>query len=146
MDPMNAELPGKLEAAVRALDARAAARSARVSPDRVASRVLERLRREGMVEAGQVWWLRPAALRAAAAVVLVVAAGWTVSVMREHAGQTALRLPVTTAVDSLSTGQLEAVLQAVSEVRSGNFEPVAPSNEALDSLSEEQLQQVLRSL
>ena len=145
MDPVNAETPDKLSAAVRALDARAAARSAQVSPDRVASRVLERLRREGAVEP-QIWWMRPAALRAAAAVVLLVGAGWTVSAIRQHSVQTAARLPVSVRVDSLNAQQLEAVLQAAGEVRAANFAPVTSSNGSLDSLSEQQLQQVLASL
>jgi hypothetical protein len=142
---MKAELPEQLEAAVRALEARSAAQAARVSPERVAARVVERLRREGMVEA-RVWWLRPAALRVAAAAVLVVAAGWTVSVVRQHSTQAAVRLPVTIPVDSLSTGQLQSVLDAVDEVHSHNFGPVAASNGSLDNLSEQQLQQVLASL
>ena len=145
MDPMNAETPDKLSAAVRALDARAAARSARVNPDRVASRVLERLRREGALDS-RSWWMSPAALRAAAAVVLLVAAGWTVSVVRQHPAQTAVRLPVSIPVDSLSAQQLEAVLRAAGEVRAANFGPVTSSNGSLDSLSEQQLQQVLASL
>ena len=143
MDPMNAELPDKLSAAVRALDARAAARAARVSSDRVASRVLERLRREG---AERSWWMSPAALRAAAAVVLLVAAGWTVNAVRQHSVQTVVRLPVSIPVDSLNAQQLEAVLKAAGEVRAANFGPVTPSNGSLDSLSEQQLQQVLASL
>jgi hypothetical protein len=142
---MKAELPEKLEAALRSLDARAAAESARVSPERVAARVLERLRREGIAET-RVWWLRPAVLRVAAAVALVVAAGWTATVVRQHAAQTAIRLPVTIPVDSLSAGQLESVLEAAGEVRAANFAPAAPSNGSLDSLSERQLQQVLASL
>ncbi len=145
MDPMKAELPERLEAALRTLDARAAAQAARVGPERVAARVMDRLRREGMVDA-RAWWRRPAALRAAAAVVLLAAAGWTVSVVRQHTTETAVRLPVTIPVDSLSTGQLEAVLKAAGEVRAANFGPVAPSNGSLDSLSERQLQQVLASL
>ena len=146
MDTMNAELPERLSAAVRALDARAAERAARVSPDRVAARVLERLRREGAVEARPIWWMHPAALRVAAAAVLLVAAGWTVSVVRQHSTQTAVRLPVSIPVDSLNAQQLEAVLQAAGEVRAANFGPVTPSNGSLDSLSEQQLQQVLASL
>lgn len=145
MDPMNQELPGRLADAMRALDARSVRQSAQVSPDRVADRVLERLRDEGMVEP-RVWWLRPAALRMAAAAVLLVAAGWTVSVVRQHAIETAVRLPVSIPVDSLNAVQLEAVLKAVGEVRAANFGPVTPSNGSLDSLSERQLQQVLASL
>ena len=147
MDPMNEGLPGPLADAMRALDARAAERAARVSPDRVAAAVVERLRREGAVEPRRVWWLRPAALRVAAAAVLVVAASWTVSVVRENASRTAARLPVAIpAMDSLTAGQLEAVLQAASDVRAANFGPVTPSNGSLDNLSEQQLQRVLASL
>ncbi|HVO35446.1 MAG TPA: hypothetical protein VMT21_07765 [Gemmatimonadales bacterium] len=145
MDPMNEELPGRLADAMRALDARSHRQSAQVSPDRVAGRVLERLRHEGMVET-RVWWLRPAALRVAAAAVLLVAAGWTVNVVRRHSVETAVRLPVSIPVDSLSAGQLEAVLQAAGEVHAANFGPVTPSNGWLDSLSEQQLQKVLASL
>ncbi len=145
MDPMNAELPDKLAAAVRALDARAAAHAAQVSPDRVASRVLERLRREGAADS-RIWWMSPVALRAAAAVVLLVAAGWTVSAVRQHSAQAAVRLPVSIPVDSLSAQQLEAVLKAAGEVRAANFVPVTSSSGSLDRLSEQQLQQVLASL
>jgi hypothetical protein len=147
MDPIDDELPERLEAALRSLDAQAAARAARVSPERVAARVLERLRREGAVEPRRVWWMRPAALRVAAAVVLVAAAGATVSLVRERSTQVAVRLPVAiAAMDSLSTGQLEAVLRATGEVRAANFGPVAPSNGSLDNLSEQELQKVLASL
>ena len=79
MDPVNEGLTGPLADAMRALDARAAERAAHISPERVAAAVVERLRREGAVEPQRVWWLRPAALRVAAAAVLVVAAGWTVT-------------------------------------------------------------------
>ena len=146
MDPMNEELPERLSAAVRALDARASAHAARVSADRVAAGVLARLRREGAVESRRVWWMRPATLRVAAAAVLVVAIGWGVSVVRERSTETALRLPVVIpGMDSLGAGQLESVLQAAGEVRAANFVPVSASN-GLDSLSEQQLQQVLASL
>lgn len=145
MDPMNEELPGRLAAAVRALDARSRERSSHVSAERVAAGVLERLRREGLVE--RSWWMRPAALRIAAAAVLVVAAGGTVSLVRQHSAQTAAQLPVAIpAMDSLTAGELEAVLQAAGQVRAANFGPVGPSNGSLDSLSEQQLQKVLASL
>jgi hypothetical protein len=147
MDSMNDELPGRLAAALRELDSRAAERSARVSPDRVAARVVERLRREGTRERPRIWFMRPAVLRVAAAIVLVVAAGWAVSVTRVSPPQTATRLPVVIpAMDSLTTGQLESVLEAAGQVRAANFGPVVPSNGSLDSLSEKQLQQVLASL
>lgn len=147
MDPVNEGLTGPLADAMRALDARAAERAAHISPERVAAAVVERLRREGAVEPQRVWWLRPAALRVAAAAVLVVAAGWTVSLLRGNSSQAAVRLPVPIpAMDSLTAGQLEAILQAAGDVHAANFGPVAPSNGSLDNLSEQQLQQVLASL
>ncbi len=146
MDRLNEELTGKLAAAVRALDARAGERAARVDAGRVAGRVLERLRREGAVEPRRVWGMSPAALRVAAAALIIVAGGVTFGVVRRSPEQAAIRLPVAIPVDSLSTGQLESVLQAAGEVRASNFVPVAASNEALDSLSEQQLQKLLTSL
>ena len=147
MDPLNEELPGRLAEAMRALDARAAQRAARVSPDRVAARVLERLKREGALEAPRLWFVRPAALRVAAAAVLVIAAGWTATtLLRPRPAPAAVRLQASIPMDSLSPGQLEAVLKAAGTVRAANFGPPAPSNGSLDSLSERQLQQVLASL
>ncbi len=144
MDPMNQELPERLAGAMRALEAQAAQRAARVSVERVAAGVVERLRREGRLER-RVWWRTPTALRAAAAVVLLAAAGWTAVRLREGARPARLPLPVI-AMDSLSTGQLESVLEAAGHVRAANFGPLAPSNGSLDSLSEQQLQKVLASL
>jgi len=147
MDPVNDGLPERLAAAMRELETRALQRSARVSAERVAARVEDRLRREGAVRSPRVWWLRPATLRVAAAVVLVVAAGWTVRLTHVAGPQAAVRLPVVMpAIDSLTTGQLESVLEAAGEVRAANFGPVLPSNGSLDSLSEQQLQMVLASL
>jgi hypothetical protein len=132
---------------MRALDARAVERSARVNAEHVAAAVVGRLRRGGAVEPERLRWMRPAALRVAAAVVLLAASGLTVSLVRQHSAQTAVRLPVTIpAMDSLSAGQLESVLQAAGQVRAANFGPVSASNGSLDSLSEQQLQQVLASL
>lgn len=146
MDPMTDELPRQIEAAFQALDARAAGQAARVNADRVAARVLERLRREG-VEPRRAWWMRPAALRVAAGLVILMAAGATVSRVLDHTSTAAIRLPVAIpAMDSLNTGQLEAVLRAAGEVRASNFESVSASNEALDGLSEQELQKLLASL
>jgi len=147
MDPMNEELPGRLAEAMRALEARAAQRAARVSPERVAARVLERLRHEGALESPRLWFVRPAALRIAAAAVLVIAVGWTAATLaRPRAVPTAVRLQASIPMDSLSPVQLEAVLKAAGEVRAANFAPAPSSNGSLDSLSEQQLQQVLASL
>jgi hypothetical protein len=148
MDPMSGELPREIEVALKALDAKAAERATRVDPDRVAARVLERLRHEGEAEARRAWWMAPPALRVAAAIVLLVAAGAAVKTMVDRSQQpTAIRLPVAIpAMDSLNTGQLEAVLRAAGEVRAANFAPVPASNSALDNLSEQELQKVLASL
>ncbi len=146
MDRVNGELPERIESALRALDARASARAARVNPERVAERVLERLRREGRVEPRRVWGMRPAVLRVAAAVV-VIAAGVAVTLVREPGTPTAAVLPTAIpAMDSLSTSELEAVLEAAGELKATNVAPAAASNDSLDNLSEQQLQKVLASL
>jgi hypothetical protein len=88
-------------------------------------------------------------LRAAAAVVVLAAAGVVVNLTIDHRRPTAsLRLPVAIpAMDSLSSGQLEAVLEATGDVR-----PVADSlvpalsGRSLDDLSDDQLQVLLASL
>jgi len=147
MDRMNEELPRGLRVALDALEARAAKRAAAVDPERVAARVLERLRRGGAEAPRQVWWARPAALRIAAAVVLLVAAGVVVSRAPSRAPG-AVRLEVSiSAMDSLSSGQLEAVLQAATEVRAV-ADSVLPTSSAasLDDLSEQQLETLLASL
>jgi hypothetical protein len=146
MDPMSDELPKQIEVALKALDVRAGERAARVDADRVAVRVLERLRLEGAAEPRRVLWMTPSALRFAAAVAVLVVAGAAVNLMTEHSARSAsVRLPVA-GIDSLSAGQLEAVLKAASEVRAANFEQARSSNGSLDDLSEQELQQVLASL
>ena len=149
MDRMNDELPPKLEAALKALDARASERAARVDVERVAVHVTERLRRGEMGSARRIRWMSPVALRAAAAVVVLAGAGVIVKLATDRAPQTAsLSLPVAIpAMDSLSSRQLEAVLEATGDVR-----PVADSvvpalsGRSLDDLSEDQLQTLLASL
>jgi hypothetical protein len=148
MDRMNDELPPEMRAAFRALEERAAAQAGRVDVDRVAARVLERLR-SGEVERRRILWMSPVALRAAAAVLVLAAGGLIVTLATDHSQQTAsLQLPVTIpAMDSLSAGQLEWVLQAAGEVRAV-ADSVAPalSGRSLDDLTEDQLQTLLASL
>lgn len=147
MDPVKDELPGPIAAALKALDARAARAAARVNADRVAARVMERLRREGAVEPRRVWWVRPAVLRVAAALVVLLGVGATATRILDHGATTAaVRLPVAIPVDSLSTQQLEAVLREAAQLRAANFVPVSSSNQLLDSLSEQELQKLLASL
>ena len=57
MDRMNDELPRELEAALKALETRAAERAARVDVERVAARVLERLRHGGAAPTRRLLWM-----------------------------------------------------------------------------------------
>ena len=144
------ELPREIEAAWKALDARAAERAARVDVERVAAQVLERLREDG-AQARRPRWMSPAVVRAAAAVVVVVAGALVANLATDRVQHaTALRLPVgIPAMDSLSSGQLESVLEAAGEVRpvADSLPPVSSGGLAsLDDLSETQLETLLASL
>lgn len=146
MDRMMDDLPPEVAAALKALDEQAGARAARVDVEGVAARVLERLRHEA---APRFRWTSPAALRVAAAVALVVAAGAVVTVRVEKSQRTvALRLPVSIpAADSLDSGQLEAVVKAAGEVRPVvDTAATVVASGSLDGLSEQQLQTLLASL
>ncbi len=148
MDPVRDELPLEMAAAVRNLDARAAARAARVDVERVAEQVVERLRREGLAEPKRLAWLTPRALRIAAAVVVVAAAGATIKLAVPRPVPVPLPLPqVQAAIDSLSTGQMESVIKAAGEVRASGAVPAqALSGSSYDDLSDQQLQTLLASL
>jgi hypothetical protein len=149
MDRMNDELPPRLDAALQALDARLAERAGRVDVERVASRVVERLRRGEDVPVRRIMWMSPVALRAAAAVVVLFGAGVIVNLATDRSQQTAsLQLPVAIpAMDSLNSRQLEAVLEATGELRSVvDSQAPALSGRSYDDLSEEQLQTLLASL
>ena len=145
MDRMNDELPPAVGEAWKALEARADQRAARVDVDRVAAGVVERLRREG-ARPSRFRWITPATLRAAAAVVVLVAGAAVVRLTTR--GHEAVRLPVgISAIDSLSSGQLEAVWEATGDV-SPVADSVAPASAgtSLDDLSEAQLEVLLASL
>ena len=153
MDRMNEDrpdeaLPPALDAALRALDARAAGQAARVDVDRVAARVVERLRRGDVERRRYVLGMSPAALRAAAAVVVVAAAGLVVNLAQGPRPTVALPLPaVIPAMDSLSAGQLEAVLDATAQLRAvADTATPAATGTSLDDLTEAQLQTLLASL
>jgi hypothetical protein len=147
MDRMNDETPRGIRVALEALEARIARRAAAVDVERVAARVLERLRREGGEAPRQVWWVRPAALRFAAAVVVLAAGGLVVSRIPSR-GPVSARLSVgISAMDSLSSGQLEAVLEAATEVSPvADTALPASSTASLDDLTEQQLETLLASL
>ncbi len=159
MDRMNEELPPEIAAAWKALDERAAASAAQLDVERVAAGVLERLRREEAAPRFGVRWLTPRVLQVAVVVVVVVAAAVVVALsMGRRPPATALRLPVgIPAMDSLSSTQLESVLQAAGEVEpladtaaslSQAVDSVAPLSwgVSLDDLSETQLEEVLASI
>jgi len=147
MDRMNDEMPRGMRVALEALEARTARRAAAVDVERVAARVLQRLRREGSEAPRRVWWLRPEALRFAAAVVVLAAAGLAVSRTPLRAPGSARLSVGITAMDSLSSGQLEAVLEAATDV-SPVVDPAPPASAtvSLDDLSEQQLETLLASL
>ena len=136
-----------LGAALQALDAQAERRAAEVNVERVAARVLERLR-SGEVERRRVLWMSPPALRAAAAVVVLVAAGVVMNLADHSRPPASLPLPASIpAMDSLSARQLEAVLDATAQLKAeADTEPLAPSGASLDDLTEDQLQTLLASL
>ncbi len=147
-DRMNDEaLPPALDAALEALNAQAARRAAQVNVERVAARVLERLR-SGEVERRRVLWMSPPALRAAAAVVVLVGAGLVMNLADHSRPAASLPLPASIpAMDSLSARQLEAVLDATAQLKAvADTEPPAPSGASLDDLTEDQLQTLLASL
>jgi hypothetical protein len=153
MDRMNDDrmkdesLPPALDAALQALVAQAERRAAQVNVERVAARVLDRLR-SGEVERRRVLWMSPPALRAAAAVVVLVAAGVVMNLADHSSPPASLPLPASIpAMDSLSSRQLEAVLDATAQLKAeADTEPPAPSGASLDDLTEDQLQTLLASL
>lgn len=149
MDRMTDDLPPELGAAMEALNARAAARAERVDVEAVAARVRERLRRGEGAAVRRVFGLAPRVLRLAAAALVVVMAGALFTVTRHRpAVTTALQLPVTIpAADSLDSGQLEAVLKAAGEVRPVmDTSATVVASGSLSGLSEQQLQTLLASL
>ncbi len=141
------ELPPEIEAAWKALDARAAAGAARVDAEAVAREVVARLRRE---EQPRAWWLvvPPAVLRVAAAVALVAAAGVVVTVSRERPARQSASLPLAIpSADSLDASELEQALQAAGQVRPVEDTTAAATSEgSMAGLSERQLETLLASM
>ena len=147
------ELPDDMERALRALDAEATRRAARVDGNVVASRVLARLREEAepapLPRGLPGRWALPAFPRwarvAAAAAVVVVVAG-SVAHRLYRSSDVAVAVPlVTVALDSLNAQQLESLLLVTAEVRpvAAAVEPVSGS---WDNLSEPQLRAVLQAV
>lgn len=150
------ELPEDLERAWRVLDARAARRAHRVDPERVASRVRERLASEPALKervfASPMWQVvrdapRWAMLAAAAVVVLTVGTVAGGTLLRSGGGERTLVFPVVAqALEKLNTEQLETVLQVAGEVKPLAAEPRQAAAAPWDNLSEEQLRAVLQAV
>lgn len=143
------DLPEGLKRALGELEAQAARRAAHVSPERVASRVLARLRAEPVAGAGERPWARSRRwVGLAAAAVLVVIAG-SVGVRVAHRGGAApVPVPlIARGLDSLDVSGLERVLRVTDEVRPQVAGPVQVSaSDTWDDLSEEQLRAVLQAV
>jgi len=153
MDPMT-ELPDDIARALAVLAARAARRAAAVDPERVAERVVARLKDEpAAAESPERRWLSaPRSLRVAAAVTLFVVAGTTTLVMVRGgsppvAAPAAVALPVAIqGADSLSQSEQEAVLKALEGVRTVNGAAPRPSTVLVEDLSETELRALLQAM
>jgi hypothetical protein len=151
MDPLS-ELPDGMARALKALDADAARRAAAVDPERVAERVLARLRQEPAVAAaGPLAWATPRALRVAAAVV-VLAAGTMATILGGRgsqpggAGKAGVALPIWFSGDTLTQRQAEAVLKVIEEGALLNDTAPRPSTVSVGELSEEELRALLQAM
>lgn len=140
------ELPGDLERALRELDAEAGRRAARVSPERVAARVVARLRAEPAAGAVVVRSRRWVGLAAAA--VLVVAVGGVALRLAGGGSAPPVAVPVIArGLDSLDVADLERVLRVAGEVEPQAAALVPASASATwDDLTEAQLRAVLQAV
>jgi len=138
MDGVN-ELPDDLAKALAALDARAADAAARVDAERVAERVLGRLRTEPVVARPHRTWT---AMRIAAAIAVLVTGGVVAKVALDG-GRSAVvaTLPVDVP-ESVSTQQAAAVLDAVAA--SADSAVVFSASVTVDDLSEAELRTLLQ--
>lgn len=159
------ELPEDLERAFRTLDAQAAMRAERVDPERVAERVLERLRTEE-APAPRVLSLSPgsrlhasffrlpasgsrlhAFALAAAAVVLLLAGTTITGLLRRDVATGSIAVPVVAqGLDSLNQQQLETVLRVAGDVQPLAVQSFESPAGMWDDLSETQLRAVLQAV
>ena len=143
MDDLN-EVPKELRGALDALEARAARAAGAVDAERVAAKVLERLRMEPVEEIPARRWTWTG-LRAAAAVFLLLGAGLV-------ARQLALRAPVHVGLalpvisDSLDRQQAEAALGAVGQLRAGDTTATVGTTVLVDDLTETELRALLQAM
>lgn len=128
----------RLQETARRLGARAAQG---LDVERAAQGVLERLRREPASR--RALWRRPAWLRAAAAIVLLLGAALVVREWHEREGHGAGHFVVEDLQD-LSADQLEELLASLERTFEFDEGQVPPSG--LEGLGEDELRAVLRSL
>jgi len=134
---------GKLQEVARRLGARAADR---LDVERTAQAVLTRLRTEPRTDIRVLGSIRPAWLRIAAALVMVVGAGVVALNVRVPLFTTPV--PPATAsgeLSELSGDELRAVLEAVGQP-GGEQQEVSPQDLSLEDLSAPQLRALLKSL
>jgi hypothetical protein len=132
----------RLQAQARHLGAEAADR---LDVERTAAAVLQRLREQPAATAA--WWARPAWLRIAAAVVLLLGGGVVFRGTRVVGPATAV--VGWDGLNGLSSDQLRALIHSLDEpvLRIAEEEGVASAQEAgLEDLSAAQLRELLRSL
>ena len=145
------ELPEDLERAFRTLDAQAAMRAERVDPERVAARVLERLRTVDApaprVRSLFPGFRLPAFALAAAAVVLLLAGTTITGLLRRDVTTGSIAVPVVAqGLDSLNQQQLETVLRVAGDVRPLAVQSFGSPAGMWDDLSETQLRAVLQAV
>ena len=134
---------GKLQEVARRLGARAADR---LDVERTAQAVVTRLRTEPRADIRVLGRIRPAWLRIAAALVLLVGAGVVALNVRVPLFTTPV--PAATAsgeLSELSGDELRAVLEAVGQA-GGEQQEVSPQDLSLEDLSAPQLRALLESL
>ena len=148
----NDELPDNLARALQALDGAAARSAAQLDEQRVATGVLERLRREPAVPAVPARRWRGVSLRVAAVAVVLVIGGVIaqrlaispVGGRNDFAG-----LPVQLPADSLDSGQATELLAAVEQARAvpagiADSATTTARTVMVDDLSETELRTLLR--
>jgi len=134
---------GKLQEVARRLGARAADR---LDVERTAQAVVTRLRTEPRADIRVLGSIRPAWLRIAAALMMVVGAGVVALNVRVPLFTTPV--PAATAggeLSELSGDELRAVLEAVGQP-GGEQQEVSPQDLSLEDLSAPQLRALLESL
>ena len=150
------ELPEDLERAFRTLDAQAAMRAERLDPERVAARVIERLRTDE-APAPRVLSLSPgfrlsafgfrAFALAAAALVLLLAGTTITGLLRRDVTTGSIAVPVVAqGLDSLNQQQLETVLRVAGDVQPLAVQSFGSPAGMWDDLSETQLRAVLQAV